>query len=159
MATLADLIIEQMLPALTAQAETEAKQNFAGTYTSEDGSLNSTLILAIDPKGAPGLVITRFISNGTDVLQSGLIGNSPVKLLHSVSDQTNSQIAFKSSSLHNPAGGLFLRQYNVNADWLGGGSPTYGGVGVGLFVFDVDATGNAVAVNPAAWRTTLRKVV
>jgi hypothetical protein len=119
--------------------------------------LNSTLTLAIDPKGQPGLVITHFVSNGTDVLHSGLIGRSPVRLLHSISDLSNGQIAFRTSSLHTSSGGLFSRQYNANLDWLAGDSPAYGGVGIGLFVFDVDAGGKAAAVNPAAWRIRLVK--
>ncbi len=157
-AMLADLVIETMLPVLTAQAEAEAKRNFVGTYTSGDKSLNSTITVAISAKGAPGLVITRFISNGTDVLRSGLIGKSPVRLLHTISDQPNGKMAFRTSSVFSPAGGLFLRQYNVNLDWLAGDSPDYGGVGMGLFVFDIDAVGNSAMVTPAAWRTTLRRV-
>ena len=156
-ALLMDLITEQMLPALTSQAEAEAKRNLAGKYVSEDKSLNSTLTLAIDPKGQPGLVITQFISNGTDVLNSGAIGRSPVRLLHSISDLSSGQIAFRTSSLHPPKGGLFTRQYNVNLDWLAGDSPAYGGVGVGLFIFDVGPKGKATAVSPAAWRVKLAK--
>lgn len=76
-AMLADIVIEQMLPALTTQAEAEATDNFVGTYTSQDGNLNSTLTLAIDTKGQPGLVLVHFVSNGTNVLDSGALGRSP----------------------------------------------------------------------------------
>ncbi|KIX91900.1 uncharacterized protein Z520_12389 [Fonsecaea multimorphosa CBS 102226] len=156
-ALLADLVTEQMLPALTAQAQAEAQNSFVGTYTSEDESLNSTLTLTINPQGKPGLVITHFVSNGTDVLRSGAIGDSPVRLLHSISDRPHGRMAFRTSSFRAPSGGLFSQQYNANLDWLDGDSPTYGGIGIGLFVFDLDANGNAVAVSPAAWRVRLVK--
>ncbi|OAP54321.1 hypothetical protein AYL99_11422 [Fonsecaea erecta] len=156
-ALLADIVIDTMLPALTAQAQAEARNAFVGTYRSEDENLNSTLTLTINPQGKPGLVISHFVSNGTDVLQSGLIGNSPVRLLHSISDRAHGRVAFRTSSFRAPAGGLFSQQYNANLDWLAGDSPTYGGIGIGLFVFDLDADGNAVAVSPAAWRVRLVK--
>ncbi|KAH0843207.1 beta-lactamase family protein [Fonsecaea pedrosoi] len=156
-ASIADLVTEKMLPALTAEAQAEARQGFVGTYTSDDENLNSTLTLAINPQGKPGLVISNFVSNGTDVLASGLLGDSPVRLLHSISDRANGRVAFRTSSFHVTSGGLFSRQYNANIDWLAGDSPTYGGIGLGLFVFDLDASGDAVAVSPAAWRTRLVK--
>ena len=57
-----------------------------------------------------------------------------------------------------PTEGSFQRLYNVGFDWLEGDSPTYGGIGIGLFVFDLDeADGSAVAVSPAAWRIKLQK--
>ncbi|KIW31412.1 uncharacterized protein PV07_03063 [Cladophialophora immunda] len=156
-ALLADIVTEKMLPALTAQAQAEARNSFVGTYSSEDESLNSTLTLAINPQGKPGLVISSFVSNGTDVLRSGLIGKSPVRLLHSISDRPNGRMAFRTSSFRVTSGGLFSQQYNANLDWLAGDSPTYGGVGLGLFEFDLDTNGSAVAVSPAAWRARLVK--
>ncbi|EXJ71588.1 uncharacterized protein A1O5_05396 [Cladophialophora psammophila CBS 110553] len=157
-ALLADLVTESMLPALTAQAEAEARKRFVGTYTAEDDGLSSRVTLATDPQGKPGLVITHFVSNGTDVLRSGVIGESPVRLLPSISDRPHGRMAFRTSSYQVPAGGLFSRQYNANLDWLTGDSPTYGGIGIGLFMFDLDASGNAVAVSPAAWRVRLVKI-
>jgi CubicO group peptidase (beta-lactamase class C family) len=154
---LADIVTESVLPGLTSQAEAEARESFVGTYVSQDDSLNSTLTLAIDPTGLPGLVITRFTSNGTDVLQSQALGASPIRLLHSITDRPNGRIAFRASPAKTPSGGLFARGLNENIDWLRGDAPTYGGIGVGLFVFDVASNGNATAVSPEAWRVKLVK--
>lgn len=158
-ALLADIVTETMLPALMAQAEAEAERNFAGTYTSATASLNSTLTLAVNrTEGAkPGLVITTFISNGTDVLLAKALGSSPVRLLPSVSDSGTGEIAFRASAHREPEGGLFYRQLNVDADWLLGDSGTYGGMALGLFVFDVDNDGRANAVTPAGWRVKLER--
>ncbi|KIW72009.1 hypothetical protein PV04_00233 [Phialophora macrospora] len=154
---LADIVAELVLPGLTAQAEAEASETFVGTYVSQDDSLNSTLTLAIGPTSEPGLVITRFTSNGTDVLQSQALGTGPIRLLHSISDRPNGRIAFRASPAKTPSGGLFARGLNENIDWLSGDSPTYGGIGVRLFVFNIASNGNATAVSPEAWRVKLVK--
>ncbi|OCT54531.1 beta-lactamase family protein [Cladophialophora carrionii] len=154
---LADAVTEAVLPGLSSQAEAEAGQSFVGTYISQDDALNTTLTLAIDPTGMPGLVMTQFTSNGTDVLQSEAMGAGPIRLLHSITDRPNGRVAFRASHTPSPSGGLFSRGLNTNSDWLGGDSPTYAGIGLGLFVFDVDSNGNATGVSPEAWRVKLVK--
>ncbi|KAL8641209.1 MAG: hypothetical protein Q9226_008662 [Calogaya cf. arnoldii] len=73
---LADLITE-IIPALLRQAEAEANADFAGTYTACNQGLNTTLTISLnetDSDAKPGLVLTSFISNGTDVLAAGAFG-------------------------------------------------------------------------------------
>ncbi|KAG6991147.1 hypothetical protein G7Y79_00056g090280 [Physcia stellaris] len=157
-ALLADLVTEQILPALMAQAEAEAEPNFAGTYTSSIPGLNTTLTLALNQTAGakPGLVITSFISNGTNVLLTEALGGpSPVRLLPSIPESGTGQIAFRTSPYKEPGGGPFSRQLTVDSDWLFGDLGTYGGLPTGLFVFDLDREGKATAVRPAAWRIKL----
>ncbi|KAI4167473.1 MAG: hypothetical protein LQ343_007186 [Gyalolechia ehrenbergii] len=157
---LADIITETMLPALLAQAEVEVEQNFVGTYTSTIEGLNTTLTLSLNKtEGAkPGLVISKFISNGTDVLNTTAFGRTnPLRLLPSIPDAGNGQIAFRTSAARESTGGLFSGLLTVAADWLVVDSGTYGGLATGLFVFDIDENGKAMAVRPAAWRVTLEK--
>ena len=157
---LADLITETMLPALLAQAETEAEGNFAGTYVSDEADLNTTLIISRNQsEGAkPGLVISSFISNGTDVISSTIFGGEqPIRLLPTISDTRTKQAAFRTSPTQIPSGGLFSGALDVAFDWLGADSGTYGGLAVGLFVFDLSENGTAKAVRPAAWRVKLTK--
>lgn len=158
---LADIITETMLPALLAQAEVEAERNFAGTYISSISNPNTTLSLSLSQsQGAkPGLQISSFISNGTDVLGATAFGGlNPVRLLPSISDVGKRQIAFRTSATREPTEGLFSGQLSVNIDWLLGDSGTYGGLALGLFVFDLDEDGKAIMVRPAAWRIELEKV-
>ncbi|KAL8964517.1 MAG: hypothetical protein Q9183_004397 [Haloplaca sp. 2 TL-2023] len=165
-ALITDLIVDTMLPALLAQAEAEAMRNYAGTYVPSNASadLNTTLTIRVnETEGAPpGLVLSSFISNGTDVLESQVYtGPSPFRLLPTIWDDEK-QIAFRVSpsrkATRGPTEGSFQRLYNVGFDWLEGDSPAYGGIGIGLFFFDLDEDdGSAVAVTPAAWRVKLQK--
>ncbi|KAF2679526.1 beta-lactamase/transpeptidase-like protein, partial [Lentithecium fluviatile CBS 122367] len=61
-----NLIVGVLFPALEAAAREQADVAYAGTYTATNG-LNSTLVLETDST-LPGLGISRWISNGTDML-------------------------------------------------------------------------------------------
>lgn len=64
---IADLLTSTVVPALESQAATEAAKTFAGTYTSQSPSLNSSVTLAVDHPHGAGLLVTSWISNGTDM--------------------------------------------------------------------------------------------
>ncbi|KAI4192993.1 MAG: hypothetical protein LQ350_008509 [Teloschistes chrysophthalmus] len=167
-ALIADLITENIIPALLAQAEAEATRNCAGTYISASKDLNTTLTLSVNrtsPYAKAGLVITEFISNGTDVLASQIFGgDGPVRLLPTISAPSAStqkrEVAFR-TSLNipaNPEGGLFSGLFNIAADFILADSGTYGGIGVGLFVFELGEEGVAKGVRVEGWRVRLQKV-
>jgi CubicO group peptidase (beta-lactamase class C family) len=191
-----DYMTNAVLPALEAQAAQEAKHNFVGTYESESTStLNSSLTIAFNKStvvgGNGGLSISRWISNGTDVLASPLFGGIRPRLLPSISSKSSaggggggggpvaarsqgSQVAFQASiypqtnsytaaaAATTAAGipgviGPFTGQWSTNFDWLTVDSVHYDGVGVNLFVFDLDATGSATGVTPAAMKAKLER--
>lgn len=163
---LADLVTESLLPALESQASLEAARNFAGRYESTMESLNSSLTLSVNQSdsAAPGLNVASWISNGTDLtpLLSSVLGSPEARLVMTVPESGDQQVAFRASVQndlrdHSPSVGLFYGQYTRNIDWLVVDAPTYGGVGLSLLVFDVDETGRAVSVTPAAFRTTLER--
>ncbi|KAL9601233.1 MAG: hypothetical protein Q9219_002638 [cf. Caloplaca sp. 3 TL-2023] len=159
-AEIADIVTNSMLPALQAQAEAEAEHNFAGTYISTDKNLDTRLVISLNhtEHSRPGLVLSSFVSNGTDLLDTLIFGGTkPIRLLPSVFDAQGRKAAFRTSPFHKPKEGLFLGSFNVAADWITGDSGTYGGLAVGLFVFDLNASGSPVAVEPAAWRVKLSK--
>ena len=154
-ALLADLVAEQMLHALMTQAEAEAERNLVGTYTATIPGINTTLTVDLDQTAGakPNLVIASFISNGTNVLLTTALGGaSPVRLLPSIPESGTGEIAFRTSPYKEPGGGPFSRQLTVDSDWLFGDLGTYGGLLMGLFVFDLDGEGKATAVRPAVWR-------
>ncbi|KAL6812640.1 Aldehyde/histidinol dehydrogenase [Trichoderma camerunense] len=102
LSALMDIIINSLIPSLAAQAAAEAEHRFAGFYYSEDCSLNSSLTLTVNQSttAAPGLVISSWISNGTDVLESltPTTGPGPWRLLPSISDSAHGKVAFRFSS-------------------------------------------------------------
>ncbi|KAF7174176.1 hypothetical protein CNMCM6106_008297 [Aspergillus hiratsukae] len=153
---LADLVTETILPALIEQAASEAKKNFAGKYTSD--RLNSSLVLAVSsPSGNPGLSITSWVSNGTDLmpLLDTLLGNENSRLVPTITSGGSRQVAFRAyTATQQKSGGLFQRNLDVN-DWLVVGSGGYATKSLGLFVFEVDAQGKASKVELPAWNATL----
>ncbi|KAM7189306.1 Beta-lactamase/transpeptidase-like protein [Naviculisporaceae sp. PSN 640] len=167
---LVDLVSGAMVPALQAQAALEAGINLGGTYTpaAADG-LNSTLVLKTE-SNTPGLIIDKWVSNGTDVLSSPFLkrvaGPGPYRLLPSVGNGGDGQMAFRLvSTLDSPAssgqesGALFAGPGMVTADWLVVDASTYYGVGLSLFVFDLGQDGKATAVRLPAYRVKLPREV
>ncbi|KAJ5570234.1 alkaline D-peptidase [Penicillium hispanicum] len=174
----ADLLTDSMLPALMTQSRREAATNLAGTYTPKDGGLNTTLTLSVPAsnKSPPGLVITEWINNGTDVislLATTLIDLVPqvpvppaspdmVRLVPTIQDvAVSGQIAFQMETV-NPtgpvAGKLFSKMYDVG-DWASTiDQLTYHDIPINEFVFHVDRkTGNAYAVTPSAYKVELER--
>ena len=161
-AALADAVTETFLPALMGQAAVEAEGKFAGTYRSAMAGLNSSLTLAINhtKAAAPGLAITRFISNGTDVLANALLGEAPLRLVPTILNTHAGKIAFRAISQtdapHAAALGLFSRF--VTSDWVSVGATTYGNLDLPLFIFDVDGEGRGRVVGAVAFRVEMERV-
>lgn len=160
-----DLVIEHMIPAWEAQAAREAERNFAGHYTSDVESLNSSLTISLNDSSAPhGLTISSWISNGTDMLDYFYAGIQP-RLNPSIPNQGNRQVAFRASislqaSTYTAAGdgmGPFTGQYATNLDWLLVDASHYGGIGTDMFVFDLDGEGSAITASPAVTRAKLER--
>lgn len=171
-----DYITITILPTLEAQAALEAAQNYIGTYISTDPALNSSVTIAFNKSATTpksGLSITRWISNGTNVLNTDIFAGLKPRLLPSIPKQTHDgekgQVAFQASLVDQLYGyfapgaaklgaiGPSTGQYATNYDWLLTDATHYAGFGTNLFVFEVDADGRAVAVRPAAAKVRLVK--
>ncbi|KAJ5837088.1 hypothetical protein N7447_003114 [Penicillium robsamsonii] len=161
-----DLITNAIIPALMAQAAAEAGHNFAGAYKAED--LNSSLTLTVVPPTdpAPGLNITSWISNGTDItaLVPRLFGGIGSRLVPSiVSEKASGELALRGYTVtqgQHPGVGssssLFSSFYDFN-DWTMLDQLTWGGIATSLFVFDVEETGTVKSVTPGAYRVRMAK--
>lgn len=168
LAAITDIITSTIVPALDAEAAAEAAKKYAGEYKSTESGLNSSITLVVNQTvaDAPGLVISSWVSNGTDVLAtlSPKFGQFPWRLVPSVSDAAHGKMGFRLVSGNDAPGaqepvgdGLFSGPGFVLSDWIAVDSITYGGIGTSLFVFDIDSDGTATAVSPAAFRVTLGK--
>lgn len=156
-----DLITSNLMPALETQAATEATASFAGTYTaSQDSRLNSSVIITYNESTVTGvgasLSISSWISNGTDMLDALYDGDRP-RLLMSIDDSENGKVAFYASNTGSISTGLFTGALATNGDFFILDAQRYGGVALGLFVFEVDGTGRAVNVSPEVTALTLQR--
>ncbi|KFY68082.1 hypothetical protein V497_00022 [Pseudogymnoascus sp. VKM F-4516 (FW-969)] len=169
----AEVITSSIVPALAAQAAKESEKKFAGVYNSTVHGLESSLVLSVnETKGAaPGLVVSSWTSNGTDVLAQlpASIGDGPYRLIPSISDSESGTEAYRlvasldapippSADAHAGATkGLFTSLSYIVADWINLDTPTYGGIGISLFVFKIGSDGNVDEVRPEAFRVSLKR--
>jgi hypothetical protein len=162
---IAELIADSVLPALQAQAASEAEDNFGGIYTSTAG-LNSSLTLIYNQteNSPPGLVVLSWISNGTDMITRLPIGFGPApwRILPSISDPKNGKAAFRlASAVDAPSPQALTRLFSApgidGQDWLTVDALTYGDIGVGSFVFAVGKDRKAMAVSLPAFQITLKR--
>ncbi|KAL2831643.1 beta-lactamase/transpeptidase-like protein [Aspergillus pseudoustus] len=160
-------IVDTLLPALNKQAAKELDEKYAGTYTSTDANLNSTITFAsAGTPAAPGLVITNWISNGTDLSPRlpGLLSNDVDKTYRlRPAIVSSDKIAFRAATPPSnppPRPGdnskLITDLYDVN-DWLLVDGQTYANRALAEFVFDLGDDGSVEGVTPAAWRVRLEK--
>ncbi|KAL1851545.1 hypothetical protein Plec18170_006364 [Paecilomyces lecythidis] len=174
----ADLVIDSLAPALLGQAHREALVNLAGSYTAKDKRLNTTLTLSVPSSStaAPGLLITEWISNGTDIknrLAASLIDLVPhlpqrpaspmmLRLVPTIQSIASSgQISFQMETV-NPTGPidghLFSQMYDVNPWASTMDQPNYNDIPINEFVFSIDKnTGKAGAVTPSAYKVELER--
>lgn len=62
-----------LIRAVDYDAMFQLVEGYSGVYVSANGSLNSSLTLAVGPGSNHGLIVREFISNGTDILRSPLL--------------------------------------------------------------------------------------
>ena len=174
-----DYVTNNLLPALEAQAAAEAEKNYVGTYVSTDKHLNASITIGFNESSVPGIVsglsITTWIFNGTDVLAGPLFNGVRPRLEPSIPKQTpdgaRGQVAFQASTsvqtltymaaMEVPNSGIigpWTGFYPTNGDFVFTDQQRYGGVGVNMFVFDVDGEGRATACSPAVDRVMLKRI-
>ena len=172
-----DYVTNAVLPALEAQALTEAKRNFVGTYSSTDPNLNASIKIGYNKSSAisvkSDLLITEWTYNGSNVLEGSFFEGGSLRLEQSIPNQygTNGQVAFQlSDNIQTPTytDAMQIPDLDVYGPWTGFYSSygdffftdklRWGGVGARLFVFEVDENGKATTCSPAVERIKLRRV-
>ncbi|KYK60625.1 hypothetical protein DCS_01763 [Drechmeria coniospora] len=154
---LADTILDNLVPGLLAQGAAEAKDRFAGTYTTKAmGSQVSLKISVNQTVGAPpGLILSNFTYNGTDLLANGLLPN---RLVPTIADTKNGKFAFRLVRQEGfPLGAVGRFADWESLSWAEVGRRTYANADLDLFVFDVDKKGGATAVCPVAFRVHMER--
>lgn len=163
---LADIIGEQLVPALETAARDQAQKTYGGFYYNEEA--NSTMYITTQ-EDRPGLGVEQWMSNGTDMayvavaLQGQYTPVQPsIRLyptgLETVAADGSKKVAFKATyeDLQIPAapGRMFSTDCG---SWVGFTAVTYGSMPLDQFVFSLDPSGKVVGVEPIALRVTMRK--
>lgn len=157
------------VPALEIAAREEAQIAYAGTYglAGVEGANSILTVVADDQK--PGLGVTRWFNNGTDILQ--LLG-----WLRATDGQTEGNISVRlyPTGLQSKSDSIKKVSWRAVYDLLSAPSAsgtdagncdswcnvdglTYGGVGIDEFVFELDRDGKATSVEPRALRSKFPK--
>lgn len=157
---LTNVIAAKILPVLEQVGREQAKKRFTGTYTSS--TLNSSLTLVID--GQPGLKVTQWISNGTDLkgtlFVDALLGSDFRLIPNELYGLESGKIGFTGvyqvpkTKASNNSTDFFLEC----ASWFGVSSLTYGNIGLEQFVFEINGgNGDARSVASKALRIEMDK--
>lgn len=155
---LSEIIGSEVLPVLEEVARDQANATFAGNYAASN--LNSSLTITVDDQ--PGLRVTQWISNGTEVLDAIMPGGGPGTYvdfrLQPNQLYTGNQVGFTGIYERLPKP-IYSGPMNVNClSWPTVDGLIYGNIGIEEFVFEIDpATGKATGVSPKALRINLDK--
>jgi hypothetical protein len=155
---ISEIIGSEVFPVLEEVAKDQAKAAFAGSYAT--GNLNSSVTITVDDQ--PGLRVTQWISNGTEILDTILPGGGTGTYvdfrLQPNQLYTGNQIGFTGTYERLPKP-IYSGPLDVNCvSWPTVDTFIYGNVGIEEFVFEIDpTTGKATSVSPKALRIKLEK--
>ncbi|EGO52229.1 hypothetical protein NEUTE1DRAFT_56027 [Neurospora tetrasperma FGSC 2508] len=176
---LADVLGDQLLPALEEAAREQAQDTYGGSYYS-NGVGNSSLKITTQPD-RPGLGIEDWVSNGTDmqymatVLAAGYAPVNPSIRLYPTGletvipgemDRKNGRAATQGKRVAYKA---VFEDLNVPSrtppsmfstdcgSWVSLTGVTYGSMPLDQFFFEVDGSGKVVSIENAALRMVMRK--
>jgi hypothetical protein len=155
---LSDLALAHFLPVVEDIAREQAAIKFAGTYR---GDANSSIVIETDNQ--PGMRITQWVSNGTDIL-SLLGGGGPgvrtdARLWpNELYGEQDCQVGFTANFATLPRTAIVM-PVNTCFTWGDLDDPTYGNIGFGYVVFGLDASsGEATSIRLQALRATWKRV-
>jgi hypothetical protein len=158
-------IVDIVFPALEAAAREQAQAAYAGTYRATNG-LNSSLTLSTS-MNASGLGITRWTSNGTDmievlsVLMGAPLGPDVLRIFPTNLEQENSdgttdvswRISFDAPTYRQTSG-----PFSACGTWFAVDALSYGEHGIDQIQFTIGEDGRAVSVGLRAFKIVMEKV-
>ena len=162
---LADTLGDSILPAVQQAVREEAQANYAGNYSSS--ALNSSVVITTDAS-KPGLGISSWISNGTDMmtvsnllLTSSTSANFSARLyptdLQVTAPDGSKQVVLKAIFEDLAAQAKDSRFTAGCGTWIGPTAFVYGGMALDEFIFTLDPSGRAVSVQISALRLSMNR--
>lgn len=161
-----DTVLTDLIPGLDATARSQAKENLAGTYIASSQNVNTTITFATEPS-LPGLKVTSFISNSSDVLSILLAAARkypnpdvhlyPTELVRRTDDST--EIRKYNAVINNPDAAYPNGQVEAMncVTWAMVDSDVYGAVGLDEVWIETDATGKGVGVEMRAYGAKMER--
>lgn len=162
-----ETVLAELLPGLEATARSQAEKNLAGTYTASSPDVNTTIAFTTEPS-LPGLKVTSFVSNSSDVLNS--------TLLPATHEYSNPDVRLYPTELIRKTGnGTEIRKYNAvvnNPDvvfpndqmeamncmtWALVGAGVYGAIALDEVWIETDASGKGVGVEMRAFGAKMKR--
>ncbi|KAK4169801.1 beta-lactamase/transpeptidase-like protein [Cladorrhinum sp. PSN259] len=157
------LLYKTWLEAAESAAREAAGTNFGGVYESSGPSKghkdNSTVEFGLDESGEPGLLLTKLVNNGTDMLASfgaalGLPEGMKLGAWLYPTVRDGKRVAFRAVF-----GALGVESTSEEAclSWGSVDQLRYGGHALDSFVFEVDRAGKAVEVRVEGLKKSFKK--
>ncbi|KAI1387977.1 beta-lactamase/transpeptidase-like protein [Hypoxylon trugodes] len=172
MMSVADTLSNTYLPTMMNTARIQANQIYGGTYKNPNSAVNSSLSIIVDTQ-APGLGLSSWISNGTNLLWYSVALSQnvskdywekirpsvrlyPTGLWDATSDG-GKRVAFKAVfedlSLPNNS-----KPFTTDCStWVSVAGIMYGSKPLDQFIFNFNAAGNVTSVENSALRNRLEK--
>lgn len=164
---IADIVVKTFLPELEKVSRKQAAQKLGGTYTSS--TINSSLLLSVDD--GPGLVVEKWISNGSDIVATAQayseatsgVGLESVRL-YPMGPQSSTENGFQAAyravfqadtKAGSQQGRLFRSEVGT---WTSIDLLIYGRNAVDDFLFHMSNNGTALSVEPRALNISLSRV-
>ena len=118
-------------------------------------------MLAVNPSHGSGLHVTSWVSNSADMFLYWADKAGDEMSLFPTGLQSDGQIAFRGTwgnSMYTSNASPVTYQGTTDAVWAEISNKVYGAESLDLFIFDLDAKGNVIAVNNAGTRAKLREL-
>ncbi|KAL8683920.1 MAG: hypothetical protein Q9186_000131 [Xanthomendoza sp. 1 TL-2023] len=151
-------VLRTVVPAVEQVARDQAADRIAGSYISRDTAINSSLSIGV--KGGYSLVLTSWISNGTDflaeytALSSKKNESGQVQLTPSMIGRGKNSEVWRAGFVRDKQSSEGIVNTNLIEDV---DTSTYASRSLDEFVFELDASGHAVKLELPALRITLKR--
>lgn len=153
-------VLKLLIPAVEKIGRDQTASKLSGSYISSDATINSSTTIEVN--GSRGLVVTSWISNGTDFLTQFVNLSNPkrepgnVQLTPSNISRGNNTEVWRAEYVLNklPSEGIVNTNLIVDLD-----SFSYASRSLEEFVFELDEFGRAMKVNLPGFRITLDRQV
>ena len=158
MQVIRNIVVDAFYNAAEEAAKEQARAAFTGTFKASE--LNSSIKFAVDD--GPGVVITDWISNGTDFLANAfLYPSNDFRLYHTGLSIVHDELMwykYQLSALPNGGEpGMDLTWNENNARWIWGDSASYGNLGTQAFLIGFDSNGVVQSVGSQALRCNMTR--